>query len=85
MTKPSSSVAKGGAKVHKVMKELKKGTLRSGSGKSVTSRKQAVAIALNEAREAGANIPRKGAKPSPARMAGNAGVLPTGDPPSAAW
>jgi hypothetical protein len=42
------------------MHERKKGTLRSGkSGKKVTSRKQAVAIGLSEARKAGAKVPRK--------------------------
>jgi hypothetical protein len=41
------------------MKEEKEGTLKSGSGKKVTSRKQAIAIALSEAREAGAKIPTK--------------------------
>jgi len=41
------------------MKERKQGTLRSGSGKKVKSRKQAVAIALNEARKSGARVPRK--------------------------
>ena len=47
-------------KVHKVMKERKQGTLRSGSsGKKVTSRKQAIAIGLSEARAAGADIPEK--------------------------
>ena len=47
-------------KVHKVMKERKAGTLRSGkSGKKVTSRKQAIAIGLSEARRAGAKVPRK--------------------------
>jgi hypothetical protein len=47
-------------KVHKVMKERKQGTLRSGkSGKKVTSRKQAIAIGLSEARKAGAKVPRK--------------------------
>ena len=46
----------------KVMHEYKHGQLKSGrSGKQVRSRKQAVAIALNEARESGAKIPRKGA------------------------
>ena len=49
------------AKVKKVMEEKKKGTLRSGkSGKKVTSRKQAIAIGLSEARKAGAKIPKKG-------------------------
>jgi hypothetical protein len=51
--------SKGRQKVHKVMKEKKEGTLKSGSGEKVTSRKQAVAIALNEARKSGAKIPKK--------------------------
>jgi len=41
------------------MKEKKQGTLKSGSGKKVTSRKQAVAIALSEARKSGAKVPKK--------------------------
>jgi hypothetical protein len=41
------------------MTEKKQGTLKSGSGKKVTSRKQAVAIALSEARKSGAKIPKK--------------------------
>lgn len=48
-------------KVGKVMHEFKEGSLKSGSGKKVKSRKQAIAIALSEAREAGANIPKKSA------------------------
>lgn len=45
-------------KVGKVMHEYKEGKLKSGkSGKKVTSRKQAVAIGLSEAREAGAKVP----------------------------
>ena len=55
----SRTVSKGKRKIHKVMKERKQGTLRSGSGKKVKSRKQAVAIALNEARKSGARVPRK--------------------------
>lgn len=55
----SSSSTKAKRKVHKVMKERKRGTLKSGSGKKVNSRKQAVAIGLNEARRAGARIPKK--------------------------
>ena len=51
--------SKGARKVHKVMKEYKEGDLASGSGRKVTSRKQAVAIALSEARKAGAHIPKK--------------------------
>ena len=57
--KSTSSRSKGQSKVHKVMKERKEGTLKSGSGKKVKSRKQAVAIALNEARKSGAKIPKK--------------------------
>lgn len=52
-------VSKGQSKIHKVMKEKKEGTLKSSSGKKVTSRKQAVAIALSEARKSGAKIPKK--------------------------
>jgi hypothetical protein len=60
MTK-TKSAAKGRSKVHKVMKEYKEGELRSGrngKGGRVTSRKQAIAIALSEARTAGAPIPK---------------------------
>jgi hypothetical protein len=47
-------------RVESAMKRKKKGTLRSGrSGKKVTSRKQAIAIGLSEAREKGAKVPRK--------------------------
>jgi hypothetical protein len=47
-------------KVEKVMHEMKSGTLRSGSsGKKVTSRKQAIAIGLSEARRAGKKVPKK--------------------------
>jgi len=48
------------SKVKKVMEELKQGTLKSGrSKKKVTSRKQAIAIGLSEARKAGAKVPRR--------------------------
>jgi hypothetical protein len=48
------------AKVERAMHERKLGTLRSGrSGKRVTSRKQAIAIGLSEARRAGAKVPKK--------------------------
>jgi len=51
---------KAGEKVEKAMHERKRGTLKSGrSGKKVTSRKQAIAIGLSEAREAGAKVPKK--------------------------
>ena len=50
-------------KVERAMHERKKGTLRSGgSGKKVTSRKQAIAIGLSEARAAGGKVPRKKGK-----------------------
>lgn len=48
-----------GEKVEKVMHEKKRGQLKSGSGKKVTSRKQAIAIALSEARKEGAKVPKK--------------------------
>jgi hypothetical protein len=51
---------KASEKVEKVMHERKRGTLRSGgSGKKVTSRKQAIAIGLSEARRAGAKVPSR--------------------------
>jgi hypothetical protein len=53
---------KGRGKVARVMREHKHGTLKSGSGRKVKSRKQAVAIALNEARRSGANIPKKSSR-----------------------
>ena len=55
----TSSSSKGKRKIHKVMEEHKEGKLKSGSGKKVKSRKQAVAIALSEARKSGARIPKK--------------------------
>lgn len=57
--KKSSGSTKGRSKVHKVMKEHQQGKLKSGSGKKVKSRKQAVAIALSEARKSGAKVPKK--------------------------
>jgi hypothetical protein len=52
-------------KVEKAMHERKQGTLKSGkSGKKVTSKKQAIAIGLSEAREAGGKVPKKGSKKS---------------------
>jgi hypothetical protein len=50
----------GSRKVERAMHEMKRGKLKSGrSGKTVTSRKQAIAIGLSEARKAGAKIPKK--------------------------
>ncbi len=60
-----------GDKVEIAMKEKNEGTLKSGrSGKKVTSRKQAIAIGLSEARKEGAKVPKnagakKSAKKSP--------------------
>jgi hypothetical protein len=51
---------KASKKVEKAMHERKKGTLKSGrSGKKVTSKKQAIAIGLSQARKEGAKVPRK--------------------------
>jgi hypothetical protein len=50
-------------KVKKVMHEFKRGTLRSGrSGKKVSSRKQAIAIGLSEARGQGGKVPGRGSR-----------------------
>lgn len=45
--------------VEKAMHKAKRGKLRSGSGQKVTSRKQAIAIGLSEARKKGAKVPKK--------------------------
>jgi hypothetical protein len=50
--------------VESAMHRKKRGTLKSGSGKRVTSRKQAIAIALNESRKKGAKVPRKSSRSS---------------------
>ncbi|WP_162926555.1 DUF6496 domain-containing protein [Pedobacter chitinilyticus] len=50
---------KAGEKVEKTMHEMKEGKLKTGTGKKVTSKKQAVAIGLSEARAAGAKVPKK--------------------------
>jgi len=59
------------AKVGKVMHEYKHGQLHSGSkkGPKVKNPKQAIAIALSEARASGANIPKKGAKKKSSKKA----------------
>lgn len=47
-------------KIKRAMHEMKRGTLKSGrSGKTVRSRKQAIAIGLSEARRSGAKVPAK--------------------------
>jgi hypothetical protein len=64
---------KASKKVARAMRERKRGTLKSGgSGKTVKSRKQAIAIGLSEARRAGAKVPAKkgGAKKSSAKSSG---------------
>lgn len=54
---------KAGDKVEKALHEEKRGELKSGrSGKTVTSRKQAIAIGLSEARKEGAKVPKAPAK-----------------------
>ena len=67
-SKSSTSRSKGTRKygpkaqktVEREMREFKRGTLKSGrSGKKVTSRKQAIAIGLSEARRSGAKVPPK--------------------------
>ena len=60
---------KAGRKVERAMRERKEGKLRSGSGKKVTSRKQAIAIGLSEARREGAKVPRKRAGAKKAKRA----------------
>jgi hypothetical protein len=59
-------MAKYGKKAQKTVKSAmrrkKKGTLKTGSGKKVTSRKQAIAIGLSEARKKGAKVPKKKTK-----------------------
>jgi hypothetical protein len=49
-----------GRKVERAMHEMKRGQLKSGrSGKTVRSRRQAIAIGLSEARRAGKKVPRR--------------------------
>jgi len=50
---------KASEKVERAMHERKRGTLKSGSGRKVKSRKQAIAIGLSEARKAGAKVPTR--------------------------
>jgi hypothetical protein len=51
-----------GKNVKRAMHKKKAGTLKSGSGRKVKSRKQAIAIGLSEARKKGAKVPKKGAR-----------------------
>ena len=50
---------KASEKVGEVMHEMKEGKLKTGSGKKVTSKKQAIAIGLSEAKKEGAKVPAK--------------------------
>jgi hypothetical protein len=59
MAKYSKSAGK---TVKKAMHKKKRGKLKSGSGRTVKSRKQAIAIGLSEARKKGAKVPKKGAR-----------------------
>ena len=62
-SKKKSSTRKYGPKasksVEREMKAFKQGKLKSGSGRKVKSRKQAIAIGLSEARKSGAKVPKK--------------------------
>src|SRR4029079_7348772 len=74
-TRRSDPMAKYGkkaqSKVKKAMHERKRGTLKSGrSGKTVKSRKQAIAIGLSEARRAGGKVPAKKSSGTKARKSG---------------
>ncbi|GGH26014.1 hypothetical protein GCM10011418_34980 [Sphingobacterium alkalisoli] len=50
---------KAGEKVEEAMHEMKEGKLKTGTGKKVTSKKQAVAIGLSQAKKEGAKVPKK--------------------------
>jgi len=64
--------AKAGEKVERAMHEMKRGQLKSGrSGKTVKSRKQAIAIGLSEARAAGGKVPSRGRSSSRGSRAGS--------------
>ena len=67
-----------GEKVKEVMHEKKQGKLRSGSGKKVTSRKQAIAIGLSEARKEGAKVPKKSSSKSSSRSSSKRGAKKPG-------
>jgi hypothetical protein len=56
-----------GKTVESAMWRRKKGTLKSGSGRKVRSRKQAIAIGLSEARKKGAKVPRKRSRKTSAK------------------
>ena len=71
-SKKAAASARAGAGIGRVMGEFKRGQLRSGSGGKVTNPRQAIAIGLSEARQAGAAIPaRSAAKKTAARKKGS--------------
>jgi len=53
---------KASEKVGTAVHEMKEGKLKTGTGKKVTSKKQAIAIGLSEAKKAGAKVPKKKVK-----------------------
>ena len=57
----------------RTMRKRKAGTLKSGSGRKVTSRKQAIAIGLSEARKKGAKVPKKKARKTAKKSAAKKG------------
>ena len=59
MAKKKRYSKKASSTVESAMRRRKRGTLKSGSGRTVKSRKQAIAIGLSEAREKGAKVPAK--------------------------
>jgi hypothetical protein len=66
---------KAGEKVERAMRERKRGTLKSGrSGRRVTSRKQAIAIGLSEARRSGGKVPKKKSSRKGSRTGGRKGA-----------
>jgi len=62
--------SKASDKVEKAMRERKSGTLKSGSGKTVKSRKQAIAIGLSEARKEGGKVPSRASASDKRRSSG---------------
>lgn len=71
MAKYSKSAGKS---VKKAIHKKKRGKLKTGTGKKVTSRKQAVAIGLSEARKKGAKVPKKKTSKKSAKKSGKKGT-----------
>lgn len=63
-----------GKSVKKAIHKKKRGKLKTGTGKKVTSRKQAVAIGLSEARKKGAKVPKKKTSKKSAKKSGKKGA-----------